>query len=108
MSFIKDDGKGFVGAHTGDDAFFDWPEFGEMIGGYFDDHPWGVFDAPVIVEDSTLPRDEDVPRALHDPRRNLPAQELGARQGARARASRRDASSISPSPTFTAPTTTLP
>jgi type 1 glutamine amidotransferase len=55
MSFIKEDGKGFVGAHTGDDAFFDWPEFGEMIGGYFDDHPWGVFDAPVIVEDAAFP-----------------------------------------------------
>jgi len=55
MSFIKEDGKGFVGAHTGDDAFFDWPEFGEMIGGYFDDHPWGVFDAPVIVEDPNFP-----------------------------------------------------
>ena len=51
MSFIKEDGKGFIGAHTGDDAFFDWPEFGEMIGGYFDDHPWGQFDAHVIVED---------------------------------------------------------
>jgi type 1 glutamine amidotransferase len=50
LSFIQDDGKGFVGAHTGDDAFFDWPEFGEMIGGYFDGHPWGVFDAPIIVE----------------------------------------------------------
>ena len=55
MSFIKDDGKGFVGAHTGDDAFLDWPEFGEMIGGYFDNHPWGVFDAPVIVEDPGFP-----------------------------------------------------
>src|SRR5215813_2108017 len=55
MSFIKDDGKGFVGAHTGDDAFFNWPEFGEMIGGYFDGHPWGQFDAPIIVEDSKFP-----------------------------------------------------
>ena len=55
MSFIKEDGKGFVGAHTGDDAFFDWPEFGEMIGGYFDNHPWGVFDAPVIVEAPGFP-----------------------------------------------------
>jgi hypothetical protein len=25
MSFIQEDGKGFVGAHTGDDAFFEWP-----------------------------------------------------------------------------------
>ena len=22
-----------------------------MIGGYFDEHPWGTFDAPLIVED---------------------------------------------------------
>jgi type 1 glutamine amidotransferase len=55
LSFIKEDGKGFIGAHTGDDAYFTWPEFGEMIGGYFDHHPWGVFDAPVIVEDTGFP-----------------------------------------------------
>jgi type 1 glutamine amidotransferase len=54
MTFIKVDGKGFVGAHTGDDAFFKWPEFGEMIGGYFDDHPWGVFDAQINVEDKAF------------------------------------------------------
>ena len=55
LSFVHDDGKGFVGAHTGDDAFYTWPEFGEMIGGYFDNHPWGVFDAPIIVEDPNFP-----------------------------------------------------
>ena len=55
MKFIREDGKGFVGVHTGDDAFFDWPEFGEMIGGYFDGHPWSVFEAPVIVEDTKFP-----------------------------------------------------
>jgi type 1 glutamine amidotransferase len=61
LSFIKDEGKGFVGAHTGDDAFFEWPEFNEMIGGWFDGHPWGVFDAPVIVEDSTFPAMKQFP-----------------------------------------------
>ncbi len=55
LSFVHDDGKGFVAAHTGDDAFFTWPEFGEMVGGYFDNHPWGVFDAPVVVEDPSFP-----------------------------------------------------
>ncbi len=55
LSFIQEDGKGFVGAHTGDDAFFDWPAFAEMIGGWFDDHPWGVVDAKVIVEDARFP-----------------------------------------------------
>jgi hypothetical protein len=55
LSFVHDDGKGFVGAHTGDDAFFDWPEFAEMIGGWFDNHPWGQFDAPIVVEDAKFP-----------------------------------------------------
>ena len=64
LSFIRDDGKGFVGAHTGDDAYFTWPEFGEMIGGYFDNHPWGVFDAPIIVEDPAFPAMKAFPRAF--------------------------------------------
>jgi len=55
LAFIHDEGKGFVGAHTGDDAFFDWPAFAEMIGGWFENHPWGVFDAPVVVEDAAFP-----------------------------------------------------
>ncbi len=55
LAFIHDDGKGFIGAHTGDDAYFTWPEFGEMVGGYFDNHPWGVFEAPIIVDDPKFP-----------------------------------------------------
>src|SRR5713101_4778235 len=68
LSFVAQDGKGFVGAHTGDDAFFTWPEFGEMIGGYFDHHPWGVFDAPVIVEDPGFPAMKHFPArfTIHD------------------------------------------
>jgi type 1 glutamine amidotransferase len=26
-----------------------------MIGGYFDGHPWGTFDAPLVVEDAEFP-----------------------------------------------------
>src|SRR5579871_2796426 len=55
LAFVHDDGKGFIGAHCADDAFYSWPEYGEMIGGYFDNHPWGVFDAPVIVEEPGFP-----------------------------------------------------
>jgi type 1 glutamine amidotransferase len=68
LSFIKIDGKGFIGAHTGDDAFFQWPEFGEMIGGYFDNHPWGQFDATIIVEDSDFPAMKHFPKTfvIHD------------------------------------------
>ena len=55
LSFVKDDGKGFVGAHTATTAFFSWPEFGDLIGGRFDNHPWGITDARVIVEDAAFP-----------------------------------------------------
>lgn len=51
ISFVKDDGKGFIGVHSALDTFYKWPEYGDMIGGYFDQHPWGTFQAPVIVED---------------------------------------------------------
>jgi uncharacterized protein len=36
MSFIKDDGKGFVGVHAALDTLYEWPEYGKMIGGWFD------------------------------------------------------------------------
>jgi len=55
LSFVHDDGKGFVGVHSATITFTDWPQYGEMIGGYFDEHPWGTFDAPIIVEDPNFP-----------------------------------------------------
>ncbi len=55
MSFIKEDGKGFVGAHTATTAFFSWPEFGEMIGARFDEHPWNVIDGTVVIDDPLFP-----------------------------------------------------
>jgi len=64
LSFIKEDGKGFVGIHTAVTAFYTWPEYGEMIGGYFDDHPWVIFNAPVIVEDPDFPAMKAFPRTF--------------------------------------------
>jgi len=55
LSFVRDDGKAFVSTHTANNDFFDWPEYTELIGGRFDDHPWELFDAPVIVEDPAFP-----------------------------------------------------
>ncbi len=62
LSFIHDDGKGFIGVHSATITFTDWPEYGEMIGGYFDEHPWVTFDAPIIVEDPTFPGMQQWPR----------------------------------------------
>jgi len=39
MNFIKS-GKGFIGIHAATDTCYEWSEYGEMIGGYFDGHPW--------------------------------------------------------------------
>jgi uncharacterized protein len=33
-------GGGFIGVHSATDTFYDWPEYGRLIGGYFDQHPW--------------------------------------------------------------------
>jgi len=55
LAFVKEDGKGFVAAHTATTAFLDWPEFGEMIGGRYDGHPWGSAAGTVINEDPAFP-----------------------------------------------------
>jgi len=55
LKFVRDEGKGFIGVHSAADTFYTWPEYGEMIGGYFDLHPWNQFLAPVIVEDLENP-----------------------------------------------------
>lgn len=61
LAFVKEDGKGFVAAHTADTAFLSWPEFGELLGGRYDDHPWGVIEAPVITEDPAFPATRHFP-----------------------------------------------
>jgi type 1 glutamine amidotransferase len=54
LSFVRDDGKGFLGAHSATDTFYDWPEYGDMIGAYFDDHPWAQ-EVGINVEDRDFP-----------------------------------------------------
>ena len=34
-------GKGLVGIHAASDSSYQWPEYGKMMGGYFNGHPWG-------------------------------------------------------------------
>jgi type 1 glutamine amidotransferase len=55
LSFVRDDGKGFVAAHSASTGFFSWPEFGEMLGGRFDEHPWGIAEGTVVVDDPAFP-----------------------------------------------------
>ncbi len=53
LDFVKG-GKGFLGIHNATDTCYDWPEYGEMIGGYFNGHPWHQ-EVSVIVEDGDHP-----------------------------------------------------
>lgn len=39
LNFVRN-GKGIIGIHSATDTFYKWPEYGEMMGGYFDGHPW--------------------------------------------------------------------
>ncbi len=64
LSFVHDDGKGFIGVHSAAITFTKWPEFVDMVGGTYDEHPWGTFDAPIIVEDPKFPGMQQWPRAF--------------------------------------------
>jgi type 1 glutamine amidotransferase len=64
MSFIHDDGKGFVGIHAALDTNYKWPEYGEMIGGWFDEHPWTTFEAPIVNEAPDFPAVRHFPAAF--------------------------------------------
>jgi type 1 glutamine amidotransferase len=53
LDFVRS-GKGFVGIHSATDTFYKWPEYGEMIGAYFDKHPWHQ-QVKIKVEDPRHP-----------------------------------------------------
>jgi uncharacterized protein (TIGR03437 family) len=53
LDFVRQ-GKGFGGSHSATDCNYTWPEYGDLIGGYFDGHPW-VQEASVDVEDPQNP-----------------------------------------------------
>ena len=39
LDFVRS-GKGFTGIHSATDTLYNWPEYGELVGAYFDGHPW--------------------------------------------------------------------
>ena len=75
IDFVKS-GGGFLGFHSATDTFYKWPDYGEMIGGYFDGHPWHQ-EVTVKVEDTRHPATRHLGTSGH------------LRAGARLRAGRR-------------------
>jgi uncharacterized protein len=39
LDFVRS-GGGFIGVHSATDTFYNWPDYGKLIGGYFNEHPW--------------------------------------------------------------------
>jgi type 1 glutamine amidotransferase len=63
-AFVRDEAKGFVAAHTALTAFDSWPEFGELLGGRYDDHPWNVASGTIINEDPSFPATKHFPASF--------------------------------------------
>ena len=60
-AFVHDQGKGFVAAHVALTAFEGWPEFGDLLGGRYDDHPWNTASGTVINTDPVFPATRHFP-----------------------------------------------
>ena len=58
--FIRS-GHGFVGIHAAADSEYDWHWYGQLVGGYFRNHPDGTPTATVVVEDTNDPADAGLP-----------------------------------------------
>jgi len=59
-AFIQN-GGGYVGVHSASDTEYEWPWYGELVGAYFDNHPPGIINADVIVEDHDHPSTSTLP-----------------------------------------------
>ena len=63
LNFIKS-GTAFIGVHSATDTFYQWPEYGEMIGGYFAAHPRGKFEATIKVDNRQHPATRHLPETF--------------------------------------------
>lgn len=64
MRFVKEDGKAILVAHSGVDSFREtWPEYIDMVGGAFVNHPWHQ-EVRVRVEDRSHPVTRHFPAAF--------------------------------------------
>jgi uncharacterized protein len=39
LNFVRS-GRGFLGVHSASDTFYTWPDYLDLVGGYFNGHPW--------------------------------------------------------------------
>ena len=86
LSFVRDDGKGFVAAHTATTAFDSWPEFGEMLGARLRRTPVEHGIRSIVNEDPEFPATRQLSAGLHFTDEFYQVQEYSAREDSRAAA----------------------
>lgn len=59
LDFVRN-GGGFGGFHSATDTLYSWPEYGDLIGGYFDGHPW-TQSARILTEGAAHPATRGLP-----------------------------------------------
>jgi len=51
LDFVRG-GRGFLGVHSATDTFYAWPNYLDLIGGYFNGHPWHQVVAIEVADDA--------------------------------------------------------
>jgi type 1 glutamine amidotransferase len=66
IEFVKG-GKAFIGIHNATDTLYKFEPYGEMVGGYFNGHPWHQ-EVGIVVEDRNHPATRHLPEhfTIHD------------------------------------------
>ncbi len=58
LKYVRE-GGGYVGIHAATDSHYDWPEYRDLVGGWFDGHPWNE-EVTIKVEVPDHPASEPV------------------------------------------------
>lgn len=61
LSFVREDGKGFVAGHAASVAYYDWPAYLDMIGGFMD-YEYRPAPMTLLTEDPAFPGARAFPR----------------------------------------------
>lgn len=65
LRFVQEKGKGLAGIHAATDAYKDYPLYGDLIGGYFNGHPWNE-KVGIKIDDPTNPLTAMFPKTGFD------------------------------------------
>lgn len=65
LAFVHEDGKGFIGGHASTVGFYNWPEYGEMIGGFMDGE-FPVAPMQLTIQDPSFPGAAGFPTRFTD------------------------------------------